>query len=226
MALRGQGALFVWTDIPAEDERGFNDWYNREHLRSRALEVPGFLRGRRYVATGEGRRYAALYEADDVRVFASDAYLAVVAEPDERSRYYIRKFRDPIRSVGRIAASFGEGEGGFAGFLTLAPASGRDAELRQWLGETLLPDLATRHNIMGAHLIEADADTGAASAGRHLRTADRGIDWLVVIEATAVEDLAALALELSGERLGPHGGAPETGYAILKLVYSLASSVG
>lgn len=226
MALRGKGALFVWTDIPAEDERGFNDWYNREHLRSRALEVPGFLRGRRYVATGEGRRYAALYEADDVGVFASDAYLAVVAEPDERSRYYIPRFRDPIRSVGRIAASFGEGEGGFAGFLTLAPASGRDVELRQWLSDTLLPKLVTRHNILGAHLIEADAGANAASAGRHLRAANRSIDWLVVIEATTVEDLAALAPEFSGERLALHGAAPEVGYATLKLVYSLARSVG
>ena len=86
--------------------------------------------------------------------------------------------------------------------------------------------MVTRHNIVGAHLIEADAGANAASAGRHLRAANRGIDWLVVIEATTVEDLAALAPELSGERLGPHGAAPETGYAILKLVYSLASAVG
>lgn len=41
--------LIVWTDIPAEIEADFNEWYNREHLPDRVLRMPGFLRGRRYV---------------------------------------------------------------------------------------------------------------------------------------------------------------------------------
>ena len=46
----GTGILIVWTDVAAEIETDFNEWYNREHLPDRILRMPGFLRGRRYVA--------------------------------------------------------------------------------------------------------------------------------------------------------------------------------
>ncbi len=42
--------LTIWTDIPADIEADFNDWYNREHLPDRIQGMPGFLRGRRYAA--------------------------------------------------------------------------------------------------------------------------------------------------------------------------------
>jgi hypothetical protein len=43
-----QALLMVCTDVPAEIESRFNDWYNRERLRER-IEVPGFIRARRFV---------------------------------------------------------------------------------------------------------------------------------------------------------------------------------
>ena len=57
------GLLMVWTDIAEALESGFNEWYNREHMPERILGVPGFVRGRRYIACDGGPRYLAVYEA-------------------------------------------------------------------------------------------------------------------------------------------------------------------
>ncbi|MBI3043094.1 MAG: hypothetical protein HYY78_09745 [Betaproteobacteria bacterium] len=68
--------LLVWTDVPADMEAEFNDWYDREHMRER-VEVPGFIRGRRFAAVSGAPRYLALYEAQSAAVMMSDAYLAL-----------------------------------------------------------------------------------------------------------------------------------------------------
>lgn len=41
------GMLFVATDVAAQDEADFNQWYDREHVEER-VRVPGFLSGTRY----------------------------------------------------------------------------------------------------------------------------------------------------------------------------------
>jgi len=57
------GLLMVWTNIPKELEYDFNDWYNRVHMRERILGVPGFVRGRWFVAFEGGPRYLAVFQA-------------------------------------------------------------------------------------------------------------------------------------------------------------------
>ena len=52
--------LMVWTDIPPDVEHDFNDWYNREHIRER-VDVPGFIRARRFAALSDTPKYLALY---------------------------------------------------------------------------------------------------------------------------------------------------------------------
>ena len=61
----GEGILIVWADIPAEIEDDYNEWYNREHMPDRILRMPGFLRGRRYVAVESasgGPKYLTYYD--------------------------------------------------------------------------------------------------------------------------------------------------------------------
>lgn len=71
------GLLLVGTNIPEDLESGFNERYNREHMRDRILGVPGFTRGRRFVAFEGGPRYLAIDETRDVAVLQSEPYLAL-----------------------------------------------------------------------------------------------------------------------------------------------------
>lgn len=61
----------VGTDIDPEAEQAFNDWYNREHVRDRALRIPGYISGRRYVATEGAPKYLARYRTVNVDLFTS-----------------------------------------------------------------------------------------------------------------------------------------------------------
>lgn len=49
MGLLGSGALAIWNGIAPEAEREFDRWHTYEHIPER-MALPGFLRGRRYVA--------------------------------------------------------------------------------------------------------------------------------------------------------------------------------
>jgi hypothetical protein len=63
----GTGLLVIWTDIAAEHEAEFNQWYDQEHI-PQLLTVPGFQTGRRYRAVEGAPRYIAIYQLADENV--------------------------------------------------------------------------------------------------------------------------------------------------------------
>src|SRR3982074_2059476 len=71
---------------PADDEVGFNAWYDQEHVPNR-LAVEGFLSGRRYAAAeDEGPRYLALYDLASPDVLRGAAYLRLNDERSQREK--------------------------------------------------------------------------------------------------------------------------------------------
>ena len=52
MGLLGSAVLAIWNDIAPGGDAEFNHWHTREHVPER-VGVPGFLRGRRYLAVSE-----------------------------------------------------------------------------------------------------------------------------------------------------------------------------
>src|SRR5215471_6580816 len=58
MSLAGRGIVTIWHDIVPEGQPDFYEWHNREHMPER-MGIPGFRRGRRYIA-GEGGFIATL----------------------------------------------------------------------------------------------------------------------------------------------------------------------
>jgi hypothetical protein len=77
---KGAGLLMVWADVPPEQEKDFNRWYNEEHLAER-LSVPGFLSAARYEAVKGGPKHLAYYELEDVGVLESEPYRRLKANP-------------------------------------------------------------------------------------------------------------------------------------------------
>jgi hypothetical protein len=64
------GVVAIWHDLLPEAKDAFYEWHNREHMPERA-GIPGFRRGRRYIATAGGPEYFNLYEADSPRCSAA-----------------------------------------------------------------------------------------------------------------------------------------------------------
>ncbi len=63
----------VKTDIAADIEPDFNDWYNKEHAPALA-SVPGCFRARRFLAVDGKPKYMAVYELENPDVPKSAAW--------------------------------------------------------------------------------------------------------------------------------------------------------
>jgi hypothetical protein len=213
------GILLTWTDVDPAAEAAFTEWYNREHVRDRVRGVPGFRRGRRFVARGPGPKYLALYEAEDIAVYSSDAYLALVRTPDARSRHFMMTFRNTIRTVARVTARVGEGEGASAAILQLAPADGAAETLRAAL-TALLPEILAQPTMVAAQLLETDEAAREASRAGHVRRNDRSLVWALFLEATSPDALSALRTAMLGDTALQHlGAAPGSAFDAFQLLY-------
>jgi hypothetical protein len=187
---------FVWTDMAAAEEPGFNAWYDHEHMPDRILRIPGFLRGRRFRALSGGPRYLAYYEMATRDVFWSDKYVKMRGEPDAKSRHYVTKFANALRSTGGIAfeADSGEGE-----FLAIAGIT-RPEDETDGVGAWNIPDLrgVSRGSVSRIRVSMSDPDLvltnfkrmEALSRGA-LRLPDRVPAWMLTVEGRHAASVTA-----------------------------------
>lgn len=211
------GLLMVWTDIPANLEPGFNDWYNREHMPERILGVPGFVRGRRFVATDGGPRYLAVYEAASNAVLFSEPYLALKRNFDPNSLHYVPHFQNTQKMAGQVTASLGSAEGGVVSVTPLKRAAGRADELRAWIAGQLLPELIKQRGILRAWYGEQDAATLASVAADIPRKSDKFLDAVLVLEGITDEALDVAMPLLAWERLKAQGAEPDAAPARMRV---------
>lgn len=195
MALRGQGVLAIWNGIADEAEAAFLAWHVREHMPER-VGVPGFLRGRRYAAQpGTPHRgrpdYFNFYETADVSVLSSPGYVARLNAPSDWTRAVVPHFRDTSRTVCRVAASLGRGDGGWIGTIRMDAPPAAPGFVEAMVGEMLAPALAAP-GIVAVHLLQGEpAASSGATAEKAMRTQpDEVVGWIVLIEATGPAPLA------------------------------------
>lgn len=152
----GHGMLGVWHGVEPGFEDAFDDWYDRQHHRER-VNVPGFLRARRYLNQGQGPRYFNRYDVTNAGVLASSAYLDRLNNPTEWTRSQLHRYRDTTRAVFELAGRFGDAEGG--SLLTLRIPEGAIADFGAWA--TRLRDalraIAAERGVLRAELWHGDA---------------------------------------------------------------------
>ena len=182
MALAGSGAVAIWHDIVPEGRDAFYAWHGREHMPERAA-IPGFLRGRRYVAVEGSPEYFNLYETSSPTVLTGPDYLARLNAPTEWTSATVKHFRNVSRSLCEVATSHGEGQGGLIATYRYDIAEAEAAQHRERLA-ALLPRLALEPGIAGAHLLVADAAGSAIeTAERRARADETQIPrWIVLLE--------------------------------------------
>lgn len=120
MALKGLGAVVIWNDITPEGRSEFYDWHINEHIPER-VAIPGFLRGRRYIAadTKTSPEFLTLYETDNEAVLSSADYLARLNNPTEWTKRATSHFRNTSRCLTTVITAKGAGIGCFMATLRI-----------------------------------------------------------------------------------------------------------
>ena len=109
MSLAGQAVVAIWNGIAPEGRTEFYEWHNREHMPER-VGIPGFRRGRRYIAKYGAPEFFTLYEATGTDVLAGPHYLERLNNPTPLTRHVIPKyFHNMVRGVCEVRFSHVDG---------------------------------------------------------------------------------------------------------------------
>lgn len=205
MALAGGGAVAIWHDIAAEGREDFYAWHGSEHMPER-LDVPGFLRGRRFVAVEADLEFFNLYETRSADVVKGDDYRARLNHPTPWTLRAVQHFRGVARSLCRVASSHGAAQGGIVATLRYdIPDAARAQHCVRLDGERL-PALVKRPGVAAAHLLVADeAASSEVNAEQRARGGANQVPRMILmIEGWGDEAdfMALVRRELGGETLG------------------------
>lgn len=153
MPLLGSAAMLLSFDIEANAVEEHDRWHTHEHLPER-LSIPGFQRGTRWIANGEGPRYMVVYEVESLATLASDAYLARLNNPTPWTSAMMPHYRGMNRGLCTVLGSFGFGQGGTAALIRFTPGASQAAALNRWLLEEALPAVPQMSGLGSAHLLQ------------------------------------------------------------------------
>jgi len=222
MSLAGLGAVCIWHDLLPEARDDFHQWHNREHMPER-VGIPGFRRGRRYVAIAGTPEYFNLYEADSAEVLGGQDYLNRLNAPTEWTRQVVPSFRNVSRSICRVVYTDGVGQGAFMLTQRFDVGERDRSQVLKALRQRLLPPLCDNKGIAGIHLCLADETISKVETAEKKARADttQVPTWIILIEGNSSADVGAAASGLSQE-LRPLLGAADA--SVLTSVYQLEFS--
>ena len=181
-ALLGSAAVIIWNDVAAEGRDEFYVWHDKEHIPER-LAIPGFCRGRRYGKRGHSPEYLTLYEADDIGVVVSPAYLERLNAPTPATVATLRHFRKTSRAVCRIVQSVGSSSGGFALALRIEVPPDTTETFRRFMSGALA-QAADLTGIVACHLFAADQTASRVNTAESSTRAFDIPSWVVLVEAS------------------------------------------
>lgn len=224
--MAGTGVLIVWTDVPPEIADDFNHWYNHEHLPDRVGRMPGFLRGRRYLAVDPpvgAPRFLTIYDLQNAAVMMSEAHVALRRQRSERDRFFVPRFRNTIKGICDVQSHAGGGGGEYLVLLPVVADTGQDVAFARSVSDGVLPELSEIDGVTsGSHALRNAAVT-QASSGKDDRSGDRYVNGLIAIEAASDAAAASAASMLTAERLARCGGQAQFMPApcVLRLMFAL-----
>ncbi len=222
MSLAGLGAVAIWHDLAPEAKDDFYEWHNREHMPER-VGIPGFRRGRRYVAASGGPEFFNLYEADSPEVLGGQDYLNRLNAPTEWTRRVVPSFRNVARSICRVAYTTGVGQGGFMLTQRFDIAAAERERTVDALRSRLLPPLAFRKRVAGVHLLLADEEVSKIETAEKAARAEATLvpTWIVLIEGGGAADVRGAGETLTAELRALQGdAAPAPATAVYQLQHS------
>jgi hypothetical protein len=206
MSLAGTGVVAIWHDLLPDAKDDFYEWHNREHMPER-VGIPGFRRGRRYIALDEGPEYFNLYEADTVEVLGAQDYLLRLNSPTPWTKQVVASFRGVARSICHVAYSDGVGQGAYLATARFDIPSTARTQVVSGMRHRLLPSLVDRPGITGVHLCLADVTISRVETVEKKARSD-GTDvptWIVLIEGCRTDDVRSAVEAFNAELFALHG---------------------
>jgi hypothetical protein len=202
MSLTGTGIIAIWNDMRPEARDGVYEWHNREHIPER-VGIPGFLRGRRFIAVEGSPEFFILYETRDPAAASGPAYFERLNNPTPWTTRTNKNFLNTIRGICAVAISDGIADGGAMLTLRLDPPEESQEALRQTAAEAI-PALVAETGILAAHLCIARRDTSLIeTTERKGRAPLIAPNWILLVEGMSPAVLtAACARHLPDARLG------------------------
>lgn len=196
MPLLGNGVLAIWNGIANDKDAEFLEWHMREHIPER-VGLPGFRRGRRYVAVDGVPGYFNFYEVSDPAVLVSQTYLERLNEPSEWTEAIVMNFTDTSRTACRVAASIGQGVGCFVDVLRFDEFDDAAAEC----AAALVSKLVSLGGISAAHLLRREAlEIHQPTAEMRLRgVPDHSSSAIMIVESSDRESLLSARNGATGD---------------------------
>ncbi|MCH9670171.1 MAG: hypothetical protein K0U93_01870 [Gammaproteobacteria bacterium] len=221
MPLMGSATMIAMYDVQSGWIAKHDDWHSHEHMEER-VSIPGFLRGRRYVALTGAPRYFVLYEADTVASLVGDAYLDRLNSPTPWSSKTMPNMTNMMRTICTVSLSAGLGVGGSMAYVPMRIPANAQVPVRDHLRATF-EALANRPPLVGLHLVEGDGQASRIETKeKSLRgTPDAVADWLLLAEGYddvgGVFDSGPLSPSELGS-LGAEAVGPVSTYTLTALV--------
>ncbi len=188
--LAGKAVVAIWNNITSEGRDDFYDWHMNEHIPER-VAIPGFLRGRRYIATMRETdpEYFTLYETTSFDVLRGQDYAERLNAPTPWTRRATSQFGNTARALAHVLETNGTGMGG--ALLTVRFLA--DEHVRPSL-EALMREVSTKPRISGAHLCCADETSSQVrtAESRDRTDIEAPPSWFALVEATDVHALATI----------------------------------
>jgi uncharacterized membrane protein len=198
VSLAGTGVVAIWHDLLPEAKPEFYQWHNREHMPER-VAIPGFRRGRRYLAVEGEPEYFNLYEAANAELLGGADYLNRLNTPTNWTRKVVASFRNVSRSVCRVIYSDGVGQGGFMLTQRFDVISDQAQRVFESLSQRVLPEAVEAIGVSGAHLCVADQAVSHVATVEKQARADATLvpGVVVLIEGVSIMHLKTVATNVS-----------------------------
>lgn len=204
--LAGQAVMVNWSDVAVENRPAYYQWHGPEHMVGR-VGIPGFRRGRRYLAVRANRDFLVLYEVDDISVLTGQDYMAKANHPSPLTRRTTKLIRNSARALAKVKLSLGIGQGGFMLTLRFDAREGREDQLGRYLMDEALPRVADMAGIVGAHLCVADQTASTVVPVERQGRPTTVPNWIVLIEGISLEAIeSACDAQLPKAALYKDGG--------------------
>jgi hypothetical protein len=188
--LAGQAVMVNWTDVAFAHRHAYYEWHSHEHMVGR-VALPGFCRGRRYIAAKASRDFLICYEVENIGVLSSKAYLDKANAPSELTQRTTPFVKNSSRALARVRASLGIGTGGCALTLRFDAQPRREQELEHHLSSDALPRLAEIAEIAGAHFCVADMEASTIVPVERQGRPTTVPKWIVMVEGISLEAVNA-----------------------------------
>lgn len=222
MSLAGEGMIAIWNGVMPAYRDEIYEWHNREHMPER-VGIAGFRRGRRYIALDADVEFFTLYETDTPLVHTGADYTARLNDPTPWTQRMIRGFVDTSRSLCRVAASHGPGQGGLLVTYRYDVMKGREEEQRCLLVHDVLARLAEAPGVVGVHLGVADVAASSIETAEKKEIAKPLVpNWVILVEGGSEEKtlLASCDSLLPVARLEAAGAAQPIRRGLYRLQYA------